>query len=65
MITRSSVAIKDRLVQVEERLATARRRKDPHPAVVDSLSNEVAALREEMWAQRRDRWARVSMAARP
>ncbi|MFZ4122359.1 MAG: hypothetical protein ACOYKM_11925 [Caulobacterales bacterium] len=65
MITKSIAAIKDRLVQVEDRSATERRRKDPYPAVVDSLWNELAALRDEMWALRRERRVRVSTQARP
>jgi len=63
VITRSIIAIKDRLVQVEERLAIAKRRRDPYPAVVNALSEEAAGLRAEMWALRRDRWSQASQEA--
>jgi hypothetical protein len=65
MISKSIIAINDRLVQVEERLAAAMRRKGPYPAVVVTLSREAAAPREELWALRRNRWERGVQEARP
>jgi len=58
MNTGSIIAIKDRLFQVERRLAVAKRRNSHHPEVIHLLSREAAVLREEMWAIRRERLTR-------
>lgn len=55
MITRSIMQMKDRLTDAEDRLALARARREPSPALVETLADEVGALREALWSLRRAR----------
>lgn len=59
MILHSIIAVKDRLVDVERRLDVERRRREPYPAVVASLTQEAAELRQQIWSIRRGRYDRM------
>ena len=55
--------LKTRLADVEARLASESRRRDPFAAVVGSLTHQAAELRAEMRAEQRARHDRRATAA--
>lgn len=60
MITPTLARLQDKLEDVEHRLDFARRVREPSPAVVAMLEDEVAALRMEIVAERRRRLQRAA-----
>lgn len=55
MITTTLARLQDKLDDVEQRLAFARRVREPSPAVIAMLQDEAAALRDEIAEARRRR----------
>jgi hypothetical protein len=53
--------LKARLADVEARLASETRRRDPFAAVIGALTHEAKALREEMHAEQRARHGRRAL----